>query len=508
MSARPAPPAAARTRRQEAPAGRFFVPVALLLLFLLWTLVAYCAFLSRQAAIENTEQVLRRTNHAAEEQTRRLFRTVEDFFVLADRWLAEDPRPDAWREAAFLRLVETFRQRTGDNVDVHLAADDGTLTSLGAPLPVFARMLGDEDFFRAAIVGDVRHLHIGVPQTSGPNGEWQIPVAHRLSRQSAAGAAFVATIRLPALLPQYEELRLRPNGAVGLLRRDGMLLARAPHDDRLMAQSLAGGQLYREFLPRAERGFGKLTRTATDAMEKFVGYSILGDLPLVVVSSAKTDEALAAWRQRMAIVGLFAAVLSAVVLLAALRAARTLNRLSARNAELESLTTTDMITGVCNRHHFLSLFQHEFVRARRHGSPLSLLVLDLDFFKQINDGYGHAVGDEALRAFARASGGCLREMDVIGRLGGEEFAVLLPNAEIDQAQAVAERIRAAVDRISIDSEFGTVRFTTSIGVTRNADQDASIDVLLTRADAALYTAKAAGRNRVIIRLAGDRHSRF
>jgi diguanylate cyclase (GGDEF)-like protein len=173
--------------------------------------------------------------------------------------------------------------------------------------------------------------------------------------------------------------------------------------------------------------------------------------------------------------------------------------LSVRTAELQHLATTDLMTGVNNRHHFLSLLYHEFARGRRYKTPLSLMVLDLDFFKQINDGYGHAAGDAALKAFSAIASECLRDMDVFGRLGGEEFGILLPSTAVDQAEAVAERIRAAVARIAIDTEFGTVRFTTSIGVTQGLDTDESVDILLARADAALYGAKAAGRNRVVVR---------
>lgn len=505
LSAAAIVPEAPRSPAREA---RLVVSATLLLLACLWAFVAYWALAARQEAIDRTEQVLRRADTAASEQTRRVFWRAADFLAVADQWLSDNPDADALHDARFLRLVDAFHQRTGRTVAIHLAAADGTLSALGAPLPEVKREIGDEDYFRAAVGGETRQHNIGTPAASGSNGFWQIPLAHRLSRQTKAGAALVATIQLPALLAHYEELRLRPDGAVALLRRDGRLLARAPHDERLIGESLAGGQLYREFLPRAERGFGRIERTATDAMDKYVGYSVLDDLPLVVVVSAAVDDVLAPWRRQTIAVGLLAALLSAALLVAARRLARTLGRLSARNAELELLATNDALTGVGNRRHFLSLLQHEFARARRNQLPLSLLVLDLDFFKQINDGYGHAAGDEALYAFARAGSGCLRDMDAIGRLGGEEFGVLLPNTQVEQAQAVAERIRKAVDRIAIPSEFGTVRFTASIGVTQSEVDDASIDKLLARADAALYTAKAAGRNRVIVRLAGDRHSRF
>jgi len=492
----------------DARPGRFVVPVTLLFLAGLWALVAFWAISSRQDVVDSTEQVLRRMDSAVEEQTRRLFRMVDVFLGVADQWIADHPQTDPRTDPAFLRLVENFRAHTGHSVEIRLASEDGTLYPVGAMQPPALRALVDKDYFRAAVSGDPRDFHIGAPETDSANGVWRIPVAHRLTRATPALTALVAGIELPTLVSLYEEVRIRPQGAIVLLRRDGTLLARAPNDERLLGKSLAGGQLYREFLPRAERGFALLERTATDAREKYVAYSMLDDLPLLMVVSAATADVLAPWRRQMTVVTLLAAGISIAALLVMARLARALGELSARNDELRRLATTDQMTGVRNRRHFLSLFAHEFARARRHREPLSLMLLDLDFFKQINDGYGHAAGDEALRSFAEAAAACLREMDVLGRLGGEEFAILLPGTMTEQAQAVGERVRKAVARIAIEAEGGTVRFTTSIGLTLVDDEDDTIDAVLARADAALYTAKAAGRNRLVVRLAGETHSRF
>jgi len=201
------------------------------------------------------------------------------------------------------------------------------------------------------------------------------------------------------------------------------------------------------------------------------------------------------------VIALAALAVSIVALLVARRLTEMVAVLSARTAELHHLATTDLMTGVSNRHSFLQDLYREFARSRRYRTPLSIMIFDLDFFKQINDGYGHAAGDEALRAFAAAAGECLRGMDVLGRLGGEEFGIILPSTALDQAEVVAERIRGAVTRIAIETEYGTVRFTTSVGVAQIGDDDDSVDSLLARADSALYAAKAAGRNRVIARSA-------
>ncbi|CAA7620821.1 diguanylate cyclase [Magnetospirillum sp. SS-4] len=166
-------------------------------------------------------------------------------------------------------------------------------------------------------------------------------------------------------------------------------------------------------------------------------------------------------------------------------------------AELRRMATTDALTGISNRRHFMSLAAAEVERARRHSRPLAALMLDIDHFKRINDTFGHPVGDEAIKAMAAACTQALRGIDHLGRLGGEEFAVILPDTDQAAAMAVAERIRAAVAAIVVATGRGDAVFTTSIGVAALNDADASAEPLLSRADAALYAAKTGGRNKVV-----------
>ncbi len=481
-------------------ARRFVVVVTALFLSVLWTFVAYWATSSRAEKVGAAEQVLRRMDHAVEEQTRRLFRTVELMFGVADQWVIDHPGADPRTDKRFAHLADSFRTRLNGAVEMHLADRRGALASPQASR-LLPGTLGEADFFLDALAGDPSRFHIGTPVAVGSPAVWKIPVAQRLTAPTQHVAALVALIDLTSLIGLYEEERMRPNGAIVLLRRDGVMIGRAPHDERLLGKSLVGGQLFREFLPRRESGFARLDRTATDAMEKYVSYSVMSDFPLLTVVSAAKDDVLLGWRRELAIIVLLAAVVSVAALFVARRLAGMLAVLSARTAELHHLATTDLMTGVHNRHSFMQDLYREFARGRRYRTPLSLLVFDLDFFKQINDGYGHAAGDQALRAFAAAAGECLRGMDVLGRLGGEEFGILLPSTLLDQAEAVAERIRSAVTGIAIETEYGTVRFTTSVGVAQTSDDDNSVDALLARADAALYAAKAAGRNRVVARSA-------
>jgi diguanylate cyclase (GGDEF)-like protein len=165
--------------------------------------------------------------------------------------------------------------------------------------------------------------------------------------------------------------------------------------------------------------------------------------------------------------------------------------------ELEQRAHTDVLTGLSNRRHFYELAEQEVARAKRYDTPLAVLMLDIDHFKKINDTYGHHIGDSVLQKLSEVCRRTLRENDIVGRLGGEEFAILLPEADNQRALEVAERLRLAVanSRIPLPKE-GHFRFFISIGVTSFVETDENIDSMLRRADAALYASKHAGRNRV------------
>lgn len=166
---------------------------------------------------------------------------------------------------------------------------------------------------------------------------------------------------------------------------------------------------------------------------------------------------------------------------------------------LNKLATIDSLTNITNRMHFLSIAEKEFQRTIEDGISLSVIMMDIDHFKQVNDTYGHAIGDLALQRFASQCIELVRKQDCVGRLGGEEFAILLP--EIDQEDAVktGERIRRAVELLEVVTDDGQrVSFTCSMGVAQKKKEDDSFGLLLSRADVALYKAKNSGRNRVMV----------
>lgn len=167
--------------------------------------------------------------------------------------------------------------------------------------------------------------------------------------------------------------------------------------------------------------------------------------------------------------------------------------------ELTVLATTDYLTGANNRKKLLDSVQKEFLHSKKYGKPLSIMMIDVDHFKNINDNYGHHTGDIVLQEMVKECLSSLRKSDIFGRLGGEEFLVVLVDTEISEAIQVTERLRKNLSQLNIRTEFGTVYFTVSIGIACMKDEDENVEQLLERVDDALYKAKNCGRNRVEFR---------
>ncbi len=166
-------------------------------------------------------------------------------------------------------------------------------------------------------------------------------------------------------------------------------------------------------------------------------------------------------------------------------------------SHLERLATTDPLTGLCNRIRFFSLTRAEIQRADRYGRPLALAMVDIDHFKLVNDTHGHECGDQLLRAFAEMCRATLRHQDVVARLGGEEFALLLPETTHDRALHLAERLRGKAELLELPDTTPAPHITISVGVSEVFAGETEPDAALARADQALYAAKRGGRNRVM-----------
>ena len=177
--------------------------------------------------------------------------------------------------------------------------------------------------------------------------------------------------------------------------------------------------------------------------------------------------------------------------------ARDISERKRMEDQLMTLSRTDGLTGAYNRSYFMEKSEEVISMMRRYQHPASMMVADLDHFKSINDRYGHHAGDLALKAFTNVCRQEIRESDILGRLGGEEFGLMLPETTIQHAQVLAERIRKAAAAIAITLDDQTVMITVSIGLVELSAGDATLDSVMRRADLAMYQAKAGGRNQVV-----------
>lgn len=188
-------------------------------------------------------------------------------------------------------------------------------------------------------------------------------------------------------------------------------------------------------------------------------------------------------------------------LVARIRAARRIvdlqKELLEKNERLARLSITDGLTQLFNHRHFQETLSKEFEEAKRYDTPLSFALVDIDFFKKVNDTYGHAAGDEVLKEVARRFSDSVRSSDMVARYGGEEFAVLMPQTELEDAIQFAEKIRSVVEATVVETEEADISVTVSIGVSSNSKTHFSSTLeMVDSADKALYRSKEGGRNQV------------
>jgi diguanylate cyclase (GGDEF)-like protein len=165
-------------------------------------------------------------------------------------------------------------------------------------------------------------------------------------------------------------------------------------------------------------------------------------------------------------------------------------------SEVQNLAITDPLTKLFNRRQFYQLSVREFEESKRYQRPLSVIMLDIDHFKRVNDTYGHSVGDQFLQQLAEICKNGLRQVDILARYGGEEFVVLMPQTSTEEALAIADRLRLDVSKTPIITQYGEMPVTISLGVVTQDENCKNLEELLDRSDQAMYASKRAGRNRV------------
>ena len=336
-------------------------------------------------------------------------------------------------------------------------------------------------YFREHLLAGEKRLHIGKPLLSKvETGKWFFALSEDLrNEQGQLQAVVVAIINIEQFKDRLTGFLSSPQTTQILAAPDGTIYTRFPNHDRFVGQQVADARL-QGIRVEGEQGKPFTLTSPLDDEQRIAALRRLPNHPLYAVGSLKLSDVYAPWYERLYIV-------STLWLLLTVGALWVARQLRANIEFQERLANTDGLTGIPNRRAILSAAS-ELEQAEQGN--LSLLMIDIDHFKQVNDKFGHQTGDAVLRQVADTLRQHCRATDIVGRYGGEEFLVLMPTTTAEGATRVAEKLRAAVEGLASDP----IAVTISIGLASTNPNHPTLQETLSHADQALYAAKAAGRN--------------
>lgn len=457
----------------------------------LWGMLLVRGILIYRAQVNNLRQVLMQTSFAIEDMTRNQFRLAEMFLIAADEWLTGHPEADVLDEAFLKDFFPKFQKETGLFIGIYAIDSQGKLYNFVSSNKEALAFVHDREYFNISYETDI---HISSPIKSRVSESWVIPFVLPLSVPRHEMRMLVIAMKVNVLNRLYERQRLKPNGSVFLFRKDGVLLTKTPWQPEFLGKTYAAN--IEKSFQNSKNETIVFSKSIFDNTTQLTSYMPLKEFPLAIMVSVPYRDILEnVWGDLWIIVVWFS-VATVAILLAGRQHIRLLAEHATLNAEILRMAAIDPLTGVLNRRRFIELMEHEFARSRRYETPLSLLMLDLDYFKQINDTYGHQMGDKILVTFSNTVTKNLRSIDFFARFGGEEFVVLLPQTGMEAAKQLAERICKVISQLQIPTEQGKISFSTSIGVTAIQETDTNPEEMIFRADRSLYTAKTNGRNQV------------
>ena len=433
--------------------------------------------------------------------------------------VAEDAEPDQQRSERDARMnghLARLAAKAPELQGLFICDARGDMVASSLPHAADVNCLGRDYFLYHHDHRETR-ARIGLPIVSRTSGVWVIPISRRLEDPDGrfAGIA-LATIRLNLFEQVYGKLDIGEAGTVLVATDGGQLLYRRPFQPKLVGRDISSAPLMQLYRARGPSGSAVLT-APIDGVTRLYSYRHLGDFPLLVAVALSDEEIYANWQRGAIQAGAALVFFIALLSLLGLRLLRQLSirdcleqqlqlvtkGLAQANRDLSQQALRDGLTGLANRRAFDQALRQQFLQARRDGTPLSLVMLDVDHFKKFNDCYGHTAGDDCLRRIGEVLlAQQHRAEDLAARYGGEEFVLLLPQTDTDGALQVAESIRRTVAGLCI-AHGGSPRghATVSVGIAASTALDvlrADPTDLVTAADEALYAAKRLGRDRTCI----------
>ncbi|WP_018150918.1 sensor domain-containing diguanylate cyclase [Leeia oryzae] len=361
----------------------------------------------------------------------------------------------------------------------------------------FAGNYKEQSWFTAHKNNPVSGLYISPPKVAH---DWDNKLILLLSRRvshidgSFAGVV-VGGIELDYFRQLLSGLKLGEHSSVVLIQNNGTIVMRIPYREKLIGSDISHNPNFKRYLQLREPYF--IGVSSFDGEERLLTFKAFDNLPFTVNVGTSTRDMLAEWRRHALYIGILSGVLVLALLITTWFLTQEFKRRLTVEKDLFLLSREDGLTGIHNRRMLDERLPQEWQRVQRNHQPLSILFIDIDWFKRYNDTYGHHTGDEALIAVARGIASCVqRPADILARFGGEEFVVVLPETGKDGAHRVAEKIIACIRALQIEHIASPEHIiTVSVGYACSTDlHPADPPMLMAAADVALYQAKSNGRN--------------
>lgn len=453
------------------------------LLIIAFTAVYLVSDYQRNLAAE--QERLRAMTSTVASRTQSIIGTVSVTLRILDEWCAHHPDRDPRTDPEFNALIDVFREQVKNKVDIKMVRADGGIFFFPSKSITPLADASDREYFIAAKNATTRDLYFSAPIFGRVTHKRQIPISYRMRPNAANALCFYATINFEDLDGEFADLLDVPERSVSIVRKDRTVLYRLPYSEHIVGNKID--------FTTSPKAYDLIDVYNPGRTRRAIFYQELDGLPLYAMVADSYVHMQRVWLKTAAPKALIALAILAGFLLLNARLIRLLVKNDEMQLKLEIAARFDSLTGLKNRRYFFERVSDEMERAKRLKGPVTLAIADVDHFKAVNDEYGHPAGDQALKEIAGLIAANVRSADIAGRIGGEEFAILFPDTSLAIATEAAERIRVAVQDVSV----GTWKAGICFGLAQWHGHAESIDSLLKRADTALYEAKNSGRNRVI-----------
>jgi diguanylate cyclase (GGDEF)-like protein len=445
-----------------------------------------------QTNIVQTDIVSSSTARSMAEQAETTLQTANTVVSsLVDQVEAEGTGPEAL--ARFSRLMSSLAVALPAIHEMGIVDSQGNAIAKSLTRDLHGLNYAERAYFQYHATHSDRGPFIGARIKSKIDGNYSITVTRRINHPDGSFAGLAVTsVSLKFFQELFDRLQAKSGGVISLFADDDTILARSPAVPNVADKNRALSAIRQQMHDHPDAGSVTYV-SAIDGVPRRGSYQHLSHFPLTALVSQSERDVQSSWRAELRSHAIILVFVMVVVVVLGSRTV-TAGRLLARQARQDGLT------GLGNRRSFEETLEREVRRVVRSGQPLSLVMIDIDHFKDYNDCYGHPAGDECLRLVARTIQGCLRRAgDFAARYGGEEIAVLLPGSDAASACTLAETMRLAVRSLAVQQApqvDDVVTFSAGVATCVPGQTAGQAQALVGVADKALYAAKAAGRNTV------------